>query len=105
MPILGSIIKQVITVRGKIPSRRSAYKHQIRQLRKLLLKAQFTEFGQKYSFNELVLLDDPIKAFQNLVPLHDYQSMFDTWWYRALKGEKDICWPGKTKYFALSSGT
>lgn len=105
MPILGSIIKQVITVRSKIPTRKNAYKQQIRQLRKLLLKAQFTEFGKKYLFNELVLLDDPIKIFQNTVPIYDYQSIFDAWWHRALKGEKNICWPGKIKYFALSSGT
>lgn len=105
MAIIGSIIKQVITVRSKIPARSNVYKQQINQLRKLLLKAQFTEFGKKHSFNELVLLDDPIKAFQNSVPIHDYQSIFDAWWYRTLQGEKDICWPGKTKYFALSSGT
>lgn len=105
MPILGSIIKQVISVRSKIPARKNVYKQQIRQLRKLLLKAQFTEFGKKYKFNELVLLEDPIKSFQNIVPIHDYQSIFDAWWYRSLKGEKDICWPGKIKYFALSSGT
>jgi hypothetical protein len=103
--ILGSIIKQVITVRAKIPPRRSAYKQQVRQLRKLLLKAQFTEFGKAYDFSELVLLSDPIKAFQNIVPIFDYQSIFDNWWHRALKGEKDVCWPGKIKYFALSSGT
>ncbi len=105
MAIIGSIIKQVIAVRSKIPARRSVYKQQIRQLRRLLLKAQFTEFGQKYSFNELVMVDDPIKIFQNKVPIYDYQSIFDLWWYRALKGEKNICWPGKIKYFALSSGT
>jgi hypothetical protein len=105
MAIIGSIIKRVISVRSKVPARRSIYKQQIRQLRKLLLKAQFTEFGKKFSFNELVLLDDPIKLFQSTVPIYDYQSIFDTWWYRALQGEKNICWPGKTKYFALSSGT
>lgn len=105
MPILGSIIKQVITVSGKIPVRRSSYKQQVRELRKLMLKAQFTEFGKKYEFNELILLQDPIKIFQNTVPIHDYQSIFDAWWHRTLKGEKDICWPGKIKYFALSSGT
>lgn len=105
MPILGSIIKQVIEVRSRIPARRSAYKQQVRQLRKLLLKAQFTEFGKKYAFNELVLLEDPVKIFQSTVPIFDYQSLFETWWYRSLQGEKDICWPGKIKYFALSSGT
>ncbi|MBK9285503.1 MAG: GH3 auxin-responsive promoter family protein [Sphingobacteriaceae bacterium] len=105
MAIIGSIIKQMINVRAKIPSRRSVYKSQIRELRKLMLKAQFTSFGKKYEFNELVLLEDPIKIFQSKVPLHDYQIIFDGWWHRALKGEKDVCWPGKIKYFALSSGT
>lgn len=105
MPILGSIIKQVINVRGRIPARQNTHKQQIRQLRKLMLKAQFTEFGMAHQFNELVLIDDPIKAFQNTVPIFDYQSIFDAWWHRTLKGEKNICWPGKIKYFALSSGT
>lgn len=105
MPILGSIIKQVINVRGRIPARKNAHKQQIRQLRKLLLKAQFTEFGKMYQFNELVLIEDPIKTFQHTVPIFDYESIFDAWWHRTLKGEKDICWPGKIKYFALSSGT
>ncbi len=85
--------------------RRNVYKQQVRQLRKLLLKAQFTEFGKKYSFNELVLLSDPVKLFQSTLPIYDYESIFEAWWYRALKGEKNICWPGKIKYFALSSGT
>ena len=105
MAIIGSIIKQVISVRSRVPARKNIYKQQVRQLRKLLLKAQFTEFGKKYSFNELVLLDDPTKPFRNTVPIFDYQSIFEAWWYRALKGEKNICWPGKVKYFALSSGT
>jgi hypothetical protein len=105
MPILGSIIKQVINVRGRIPARTNVHKQQVRQLRKLMLKAQFTEFGKAYQFNELVLIDDPIKTFQQTVPIFDYQSIFDAWWHRALRGEKNICWPGKIKYFALSSGT
>ena len=25
--------------------------------------------------------------------------------YGAKEGEADVCWPGKVKYFALSSGT
>jgi hypothetical protein len=105
MPILGSIIKQVINVRSQIPARRSVYKQQVRQLRSLLLKAQFTEFGKKYAFDELVLHEDPIKLFQEKVPIFDYQSIFEAWWYKALQGQKNICWPGKIKYFALSSGT
>lgn len=105
MPILGSLIKSAIGIRARIPTRGSVYKQQIRQLHKLLVKAQFTDFGKQFKFNELVLESDPIKLFQKNVPIYDYQSIFDAWWHMALQGKKDVCWPGKIKYFALSSGT
>jgi hypothetical protein len=105
MPILGSIIKSAIDIRGIIPARKNSYKQQVKQLIKLLDKCQDTAFGQHYNFGEILLNEDPIKQFQKNVPVFDYQSIFDMWWYRALKGEKDVCWPGKINYFALSSGT
>jgi hypothetical protein len=105
MPILGSIIKGAIGIRARIPDRSNSYKQQLRQLRKLLAKAEFTHFGLHYDFSKLLLSEDPIKEFQDNVPIHDYQSLFDHWWHRTLKGERDVCWPGRVKYFALSSGT
>lgn len=105
MPILGSIIKGAINIRSRIPNRKNTYKQQVKQLKKLITKSQFTDFGKQFNFMEMSLQEDPIKTFQKNVPIYDYQSIFDTWWYRALKGERDVCWPGKIKYFALSSGT
>jgi hypothetical protein len=105
MPILGSIIKGAIDIRSRIPKLSNAYKQQIRQLHKLLNKAQFTSFGKKFRFSDMLLMEDPVKAFQKQVPIYDYESIFEAWWYRALKGERDVCWPGKINYFALSSGT
>jgi hypothetical protein len=105
MPILGSIIKSAIDIRSRIPTRKNVYNQQVKQLHKLITKAKFTDFGTQFHFNELALQEDPIKAFQNTVPIYDYQSIFDAWWYRALKGERNVCWPGKINYFALSSGT
>jgi len=105
LPILGSIIKGAIDIRSRIPSRSSAYRQQVKQLKKLLSKAEYTAFGIHYNFSELLLLEDPIKAYQARVPICDYQGIFDAWWHRTLKGERDVCWPGKIKYFALSSGT
>ena len=105
MPILGSIIKGAIDIRSRIPTRKNVYNQQVKQLKKLITKAKFTEFGTQFNFTELALQEDPIKNFQNTVPIYDYQSIFDAWWHRALKGEKDVCWPGKINYFALSSGT
>jgi hypothetical protein len=48
---------------------------------------------------------DPVAEFQSRVPMHDYNAIFRDWWYRSLNGEPFVCWPGKVRYFALSSGT
>lgn len=31
--------------------------------------------------------------------------MYAQWWHRCQRGEENVSWPGKVKYFALSSGT
>ncbi len=80
-------------------------RQQIKVLKKLLRKARFTEFGQRYRFDEILLSRHPGKAFQQLVPTYDYNKIYDAWWYKAKEGIPDVCWPGKIKYFALSSGT
>jgi hypothetical protein len=105
MAVLGSIIKGAINIRSRIPARKNVYKQQVKQLQKLLTKAQYTAFGTHYDFSEILLQEDPIGLFQKNVPIYDYQSIFDSWWHRALKGERDVTWPGKINYFALSSGT
>ncbi|MGE0566695.1 MAG: GH3 auxin-responsive promoter family protein [Bacteroidia bacterium] len=105
MPIVGTIIRSAIKLRSRIPERNNYYKQQERQLRKLITKAEFTEFGKKYGFSKLLLEEDLIQKFRERVPIFDYQSIFDQWWHRTLKGEGNICWPGKISYFALSSGT
>lgn len=103
--LLGSIIKSAVEIRGKIPNWKNPYKSQVKTLKKLLKKAEFTQFGQFYGFSEILALPDPVSEFQKRVPVHDYNSMFSEWWHKTLKGEKDVCWPGKIKFFALSSGT
>jgi hypothetical protein len=80
-------------------------RQQIKVLKKLLRKARFTEFGQRYRFDEVLLSRHPGKSFQQLVPTYDYNKIYDAWWYKAKEGIPDVCWPGKIKYFALSSGT
>ncbi len=78
---------------------------QLKVLKKLLKKARFTEFGQTYKFDEILLSKHLGKRFQQLVPASNYNKMYDDWWHKAKDGATDVCWPGKIKYFALSSGT
>ena len=108
MPILGSIIKRAIELRSKVPlsfQPKDPVRAQKKELRKLLRKAAGTAFGEHYGFAEILAEKDFVGTFQQKIPLHDYNAIFKDWWYRTLNGEPYVCWPGKVKYFALSSGT
>ncbi len=80
-------------------------RQQRKVLSKLLRKARFTEFGQQYLFDDILVAKDLAKRFQELVPTYNYTSIYNEWWHKTLEGKPDICWPGKIKYYALSSGT
>lgn len=80
-------------------------RQQIRVLKKLLRKARFTSFGKQYQFEEILFSKHPGKKFQQTIPVFDYNKIYNEWWHKTLAGEKDVCWPGKIKFFALSSGT
>ncbi len=108
MPILGSLIKKAYELRSKPLDKRrkiDCYKAQKNELQKLLRKSQFTAFGEYFNFSKILKSGDFVKLFQENVPVHDYNSMYKKWWYRSLNGESFVCWPGRVKYFALSSGT
>jgi hypothetical protein len=107
MAILGSILKRTFKLRESIPKIRkvNGYEQQVKELKKLLTKAEFTAFGEHYGFSKLLNETNVVEAFQKTVHTHDYNSMFKKWWYRALNGEAFVCWPKRIKYFALSSGT
>ena len=45
-------------------------RQQLKVLKKLLKKARFTEFGQQYRFDEILLSRHPGKKFQQLVPTY-----------------------------------
>ena len=83
----------------------SPRRQQLKVLKKLLRKARFTEFGQQYLFDEILLSRHPGKSFQQVVPTFNYSKIYSEWWYKNLEGKPDVCWPGTIKLFALSSGT
>src|SRR5215213_3919988 len=86
-------------------SRNAPDRQQLRVLKKLLKKARFTEFGQQYRFDEILMTADPARKFQELVPVHDYNKIYNQWWKKTLEGIPDVTWPGKIRFYALSSGT
>jgi hypothetical protein len=80
-------------------------RQQLLVLKKLLRKARFTEFGQRYKFDEILLSKHPGVAFRENVPVYDYSKLYAEWWHQTLEGKPDVCWPGVIRFFALSSGT
>ncbi|MGE0931296.1 GH3 family domain-containing protein [Peijinzhouia sedimentorum] len=112
MVIIGNLLKKGIRLRDSIQQEFSTpFDLQKSTLRKLMIKARRTQFGQRYSFSEI------LKSFRNTnqemfyenfkekVPTYDYSTIFKEWWHKTREDEKNVCWPGQVKYFALSSGT
>jgi hypothetical protein len=114
MAILGDIFKKSIALGNKLSKikKKTPYEQQKATLKKLLKKAKNTQFGIHYRFEDILdyftVGHKPKRFYQeykNNVPLHNYNTIFKEWWHKELEGEKDVTWPGKVKYFALSSGT
>lgn len=107
MALLGNLISRSLQVRKKfkLPVA-SPYSYQRHTLRQLLERGQYTAFGKQYGFGDILSKEvDFVTAFKKRVPVHTYNEMYDQWWHRCQAGEENVCWPGKVKYFALSSGT
>ncbi len=69
-------------------------------LSNLLYQAANTQLGQQYSFSTI----DSYEKFKDNVPLVHYED-FEPYIERVRKGEENLIWPGKIKWFAKSSGT
>ncbi|WP_129021432.1 GH3 family domain-containing protein [Edaphocola flava] len=107
MPLIGEIISRSLKIRKRFSKKKdNDWNLQRKTLKKLLEKAQYTSFGKHYGFEKILseAVDFPM-VFKNGIPAHNYNSMHEQWWHRCLKSESDVAWPGKVKYFALSSGT
>ncbi|MGE0587638.1 MAG: GH3 auxin-responsive promoter family protein [Cyclobacteriaceae bacterium] len=111
MAILGTLLKKGIKLRENLDQEYSSpVELQKQELKHLLITASQTEFGKYYNFQNILQTfrkEDArfYEAFKSSVPIHDYNKIYKDWWHLALKGAKNVCWPGRVKYFALSSGT
>lgn len=73
---------------------------QERVLGRLVRHARDTWFGREHRFASLAGHRDFAKA----VPIADYVARKDLF-ERILRGERDVCWPGRIRLFGLTSGT
>lgn len=107
MALLGNLIARSLQLRKQfhlpVATPETYQKYTLRQL---LDRGQYTQFGKHYGFGSMLSREvDLVKAFRENVPIHAYDDMYDQWWHRCQQGEENVSWPGKVKYFALSSGT
>lgn len=106
MRLVGGLIKRALTLADRIQGLgQSPIDLQRKTLKRLVRAAQYTAFGKHFNFSSILYSGDIIQAFQENVPFYDYDKIHDDWWYQCLQNKSDITWPGKIKYFALSSGT
>ncbi len=105
MAVLGEIIKKIVELADTIFTNPNPKDAQEEVLKHLLEKAKDTSFGKYYQFRKILSSDNIRDAFAESIPYHSYDTMHERWWQKTLEGAEDISWPGKVKYFALSSGT
>lgn len=105
MALLGGVIKKAIDFNGLVSREPNPAKAQRKVLLQLLKKARLTAFGLKYNFTGILASPDPVAAFQQAVPVYDYDTLHAEWWHYLLEGHQNVTWPGGQQYFALSSGT
>ncbi|MEZ5047040.1 MAG: GH3 auxin-responsive promoter family protein [Chitinophagaceae bacterium] len=106
MALLGHIINRSLRLRKRISINLGTPRaYQINVLKHLLNKASKSNFGKYYQFKSILSENDFYDAFAKKVPFHNYNQMYNQWWRYCQEGESNVCWPGKVKYFALSSGT
>ena len=70
------------------------------QLNYLLHAARNTEIGKLYGFSDIKSYSD----FASRIPIIDYEGI-KPYVDRMLRGENNLIWPSKIKWFAKSSGT
>src|SRR5664279_5678911 len=102
MPFIPSILNWLTIKRLHQIELFKKYPFDVQQevLLKLVEKAKDTEWGKKYDFQSICNAKD----FSNRIPVQTYETL-NIEIQRLLKGEQNILWPTKIKWFAKSSGT
>ena len=68
--------------------------------RSLIETAKDTEWGLLHDYSII----ESYQQFKDIVPIQDYEDV-KPYIERAIEGEENILWPGRTNWFAKSSGT
>jgi hypothetical protein len=106
MAVIGTILKEVVKIKKNSEDKKELnFQVQEKTLKKLLTKAKNTQFGKTFNFGTILKSGNIVDEYRKNVPIYDYEKIFFEWWQKLLDGKENITWPGKVKYFGLTSGT
>ena len=106
MPIIGKLIKKSTEISyRKNQNKGKEYTIQIETLESLVEFAKNTQFGLVHNFHSVLSNKELVNGYQLAVPITDYEEFYEKWLTKTIAGEKNHTWPGRIKYYALSSGT
>jgi hypothetical protein len=102
MPVINSIFNWLNFKRLYEIDLFKQHPHEVQRdvLLNLLNEAANTDWGQIYDFKSI----RNEKEFRDRIPVQTYDDA-KPYIERMMKGEKNVLWPGETKWFAKSSGT
>lgn len=106
MDIWGNILKETTRVGYLRQAKKSQKaKDQEATLKRLVQKAKYTDFGAWHSFEKIQNAQDIATSFKQYVPITNYEQFHEQWLSKSLDGKRNVIWPGKINFYALSSGT
>ncbi len=74
---------------------------QTRTLAALIRRARATAFGREHGFERIATPRD----FAATVPLRRYDDFWTSYWKARFPALRDVTWPGRMPFFAVTSGT
>lgn len=102
MSLIGGIARRMATrrMRQMLQFANAPRDPQQRVFERLLRQLRKTAFGREHDLRAVRTPRDLARA----VPPQDYRTLAP-YWDRARAGERDVIWPGRTRFWAISSGT
>lgn len=106
MKLTGNILKESARISHQLMAKKKTTNQAQKDvLTHLLHKAKKTRIGIDFDFDKILESTPVEKAFSDALPLFSYETFYARYLNQTIAGNKNIIWPGKIPYFALSSGT
>ncbi len=110
MLLVGKLLKETIK-QGQLRKRHLSVEHHLKieeqraTLHELLNESRNTAFSRYYGVDNIPEVANCENEFRRKVPLFKYEAFYHKWLKQAINDEPNVIHPGKTQFFALSSGT